>query len=458
MTARRPRIARILGLAACFLTVGSGSSALPSEGPQPVRWSFVGAEAKGSIYSTYVADATSAYVTTHDAFVVLDLSTGHVRWRVPRTTAVAVANGIVYGNENAHGDGPYSEGGYATLAARDAHDGRLLWRKPHRGGVTAADATGVFVAGDGLTRFDRHGNVRWHATTQGHEYGVIVTANHVSTWSGRSGAIFYGALDTFVRSTGAYLGSVAYVQYPLSIDDTTARASRDFMVELSWACNSAEILEISLQHPNAQVKTARFDFAHGRNPVCLGQRFGQLPLARLDGDTVVLASGSIMGFFDRTRPAKPYARYDDVRFVGGPFMHRLYAQRGNALVALVSSAHEVRIAELTRSSEAQYVIAGVGARIYASDGRTTSAFDARSNQRLATFAFGCRTLLAVGETASTDVLACDSGVRPYGLLLIGVTKTTAIRDRSYAPGKPRRSSASTKSSVWVISGWSASHG
>jgi len=78
------------------------------------------------------------------------------------------------------------------------------------------------------------------------------------------------------------------------------------------------------------------------------------------------------------------------------------------LSALDVSAHHVTFTPLLIERNASFTVAGLGDRLYASDGKATYAFNAATLHKESTYSFGCARLQAIVRSQAADVLACET--------------------------------------------------
>ncbi len=390
----------------------------------------------GSVTLAY--DRVRAYVVSEKTLSALDIVTGRVRWRFSGAAQVVAANGVVYVlTPDPHGAKmvrlPSGEVVQTppgvpflpdVLVALDARNGTTLWRRPGAGKLIAADDAGVVVVGERVVvAFARNGARRWHTATNGREHRVVVTRTHVVTLSTRDGATINGQLDSFERSSGRYIGTRAFFGTLLDLTDRHAVGVSDFLPDYQAMCGMAPVLDVSLDrgqsegYPTLASTTSSEDdvtyalYSAGAAD-CRPQRQhgGYADVVVADGEPIVLANGPVIGFFDRSNTGRPFARFDDIHYVGGPFQHHWYGQRGKALVALNVAGYRVRITTLA-SSRSAFAVAGLNDRLYVANASEVTALDASSLQRVARYELVCPQMSALTHVAELDIVVCATDAR-----------------------------------------------
>jgi len=365
-------------------------------------------------------------ITTPSGIAALDSGSGRRLWSAKNAVDPIAAGTIVYANR------PSTPPAFdrLALAAFDAHDGHQVWNRPGAGGSLGADETGVVVANQrGVTRFGPDGAKRWTSATPGGYRRVIVNDRYVVALSIRSGALMHGEIESFERRTGRLIGTQVWFGWGdlLALDAHSALGASDFPGDFETWCGTAELLDVSLDTVSADYRDIlaekRTDYvledlsfgtppppggAYADSARCTGPRSGHPSIIIIDGAYVALASGPVLGLFDRTVPAAPFARYRDATFVGGPSAGHLYVARPHGLdVLTIGDRHSPRFDPLVVKDAATFTVAGLGARLYVSDGTTTTAFDDRTFAKRAQYGFGCAHLVALTQTELVDVLECD---------------------------------------------------
>jgi hypothetical protein len=220
----------------------------------------------------------------------------------------------------------------------------------------------------------------------------------------------------------------------LALDAQTAYGASDYPGDFDTWCGGSQLLAVSLGSVDPDyhdvLAERRTDYILEDLPVptpapggvayvssspCTGARAGH-PAIILDKAHVVLASGPILGVFDRATertpppPITPFALYRDATFLGGPFAGRLYVARSHGLDALtIGNHHAPHFDPIIVGDAKTFAVAGLEDRLYASDGTTTTAFDARTFAKRTDYRIGCAHLTALVRTKRADVLECDGG-------------------------------------------------
>ncbi len=362
-------------------------------------------------------------ITTVMGIAALDADTGKAIWSKANVSDPVVAGNTVYVNMSS------STTGDAALAALDVGTGRQVWLRSRAGGTLAADDDGVVVGNRrGITRLRATGTPRW-MLAQGIQASqhILVNKRYVVALSVQNGAILNGRIESIDRRTGRLIGSQGYFGFgqALDLNAHSALGVSDFPSNFDTWCGDVELLEVSLDPPPANNNGAlienRRDYVlediavptppPGSNGFqsstpCVGAR-SRPPSIILDGPHVVLASGPLLGVFDRTA-AQPFARYRDLTLVGGPFAGRLYVARPHGLDALeIRGGHTLRFEPLISGSRVPFSVAGLASRLYVSNGKATFAFDSRTLRKEAEYGFGCSQMTAIVRTKQVDVLQCD---------------------------------------------------
>jgi hypothetical protein len=420
----RKRIAALVFAATLVLgTLCAARAAVKAEAVKPMWTADVLAQVD-TFRQIPSVDGSAIIAATNDGLTAFDAGTGKRIWHFSDALEAVAGGGVVYANRITGEPG----GQAVALLALDARTGHVLWSRPAGGGTLATDADGVVVANQrGVASYAAAGTVRWFLPTTGGYHRLLVNGEHVIALSERSGAILHGEIESIDRRTGGLIGSQIYFGSLLAVQAHRAQGESDFPGDFDTWCGDAQLLDVSLDRAAGAFRgldMQRSDFVlenlapttpppgaatYQTATQCTGARFGH-PAIILDGAHVVLASGSVLGIFDRSSPGAPFALYRDATFVGGPFAGRLYVQRPHGLDTLtIGDTHTPRFVTLAAGAGAAFSVAGLDDRLYVSDGTTVRALDAHTFEQRADYAIGCTHVSAVLRTPSADVLTCERG-------------------------------------------------
>jgi len=282
--------------------------------------------------------------------------------------------------------------------------------------------------------YDADGHRRWFLQTSGNYRRAILFEHRVITLSERSGALLHGELESIDRANGRLKGTAGWFGELLSLGPELAVGESDFPGDLDMWCGYAELLTVALDGgvtdphtPTPGLATQRRKYelekialppplpvsggGYQSQTPCAGDRNGH-PKAVVDGNRIVLSSGTVLGLFANTESEHPASVVRGATLVGGPFAGRYFVSRGGVLESLRWEGAVPRRAPLWRKSNGTtFAVAGLGSTLYASDGAETVAFDATSWQIRRRYRFGCAGLTAVTHSPKVDIIACEPAER-----------------------------------------------